>query len=162
MGLGVRLLRRVVRTAAYVVMPKFTTGAIVVARDHGRVLLVRKRTGGDEWGFPAGYLFYGEDLARTAARELLEETGVRADVGTQHHVTSYRQPWILHIDHVFVVDASGAPEVGDTREIAQARWFPRDDLPPLAREARLVLERVPDALTRAAEGHSNRLGSPAP
>lgn len=157
-----RAIRRVTRLAAYVIMPKFTTGAIVVARDGDRVILVRKRTGGVEWGFPAGYLFYGEDLARAAARELREETGVEVDLGPQHHVRSYRQPWILHIDHVFVVAATGGPEVGDGLEIAAARWFTRDDLPPLAREARLVLEEVPDALTRPVDGHSNRLASPAP
>lgn len=135
---------------AYVVMPKFTTGSVVVARRRDEVLLVRKRGMGEEWGFPAGYLSYREGLAQTARRELAEETGVVADVTDAHHVRSYRQPWIAHIDHVFLVEADGVPHVGDAVEIAEARWFPVARLPRLARESALALEQIPDLLTRPA------------
>lgn len=162
-----RLLKSATRFAAYVVMPKFTTGALVVARDGRRVVLVRKRSSPIEWGFPAGYLFYRESILDTARRELAEETGLSAEVTTAHHVRSHRQPWMMHIDHVFLVHASGEPHTRDAIEIAETAWFDVDDLPPLAREARLALEQIPDLLTRPVAGaasgdYSNRDGSPAP
>ena len=123
-------------------------GALVVARDGHRVALVRKRSSPVEWGFPAGYLSYREDIIDAARRELLEETGLRADVTTANHVRSHRQPWMLHIDHVFLVAASGELHTRDALEIAEARWFDVDDLPPLAREARLALAEIPDLITR--------------
>ena len=144
--------QRLSRTAAYVLMPKFTTGAIVAARDdthdQPRVLLVRKRTGGDEWGFPAGYVGYGASIVQTAARELAQETGLRPPVDVAGHLRTYRQPWTMHLDHLFLVAADGEPQIRDELEIAEARWWPIDALPPLGAEARLALQEVPDLLTR--------------
>lgn len=143
---------RLTRTAAYVLMPKFTAGALVIARDDApappRVLLVRKRSAGSDWGFPAGYVGYGMSIVRTAERELAQETGLRPPIGVEHHLRTYRQPWALHLDHAFLVAARGEPSIQDTVEIAQAAWWPIDALPPLAREARLALDEIPDALTR--------------
>lgn len=143
---------RLTRTAAYVLMPKFTAGALVIARDDEpatpRVLLVRKRSAGADWGFPAGYVGYGKSIVQTAERELAQETGLRPPIGVDHHVRTYRQPWALHLDHAFLVAAGGDPWVHDAVEIAEAAWWPIDALPPLAREARLALDEIPDALTR--------------
>jgi 8-oxo-dGTP diphosphatase len=54
--------------------------AIGVVADAGRVL-VRRRTGdpglGEVWEFPGGKIGTGEDPARAAVREVLEETGLR-------------------------------------------------------------------------------------
>jgi 8-oxo-dGTP diphosphatase len=54
----------------------------MVARD-GRVLLVRRGKGmaDDPWGFPGGLVELGETIAEAAARELAEETGIRAEAG---------------------------------------------------------------------------------
>ncbi len=156
---------RLTRTAAYVLMPKFTTGAVVVARDDSgrrpQVLLVRKRSGGHEWGFPAGYVGYGATILSTAARELAQETGLRPIITTADHLRTYRQPWAMHLDHLFVVAASGAPQVQDTLEIAQAAWHDVDALPSLTREALLALEQLPDALTRPLpSGRPGSAGAP--
>ena len=43
------------------------------------MLLVRKRTGGDRWGFPAGYVGYGTSIVETAVSELAEETGLTVE-----------------------------------------------------------------------------------
>jgi ADP-ribose pyrophosphatase YjhB (NUDIX family) len=52
--------------------------AMVARGDH--VLLARRGKGvqPDPWGFPGGLLEVGETVLEGAARELLEETGVRA------------------------------------------------------------------------------------
>ncbi len=143
---------RLARTAAYLLMPKFTAGAVVVARDDGhdpsRVLLVRKRSGGQAWGFPAGYVGYGSSIVSTAVHELAEETGLRPPIEADQHLRTYRQPWAMHLDHLFLVAADGRPEVHDAVEIAEARWWPIDALPSLSQEAQLALREVPDVLTR--------------
>lgn len=143
---------RLTRTAAYLLMPKFTAGALVVARDDAttpaRVLLVRKRSGGGLWGFPAGYVGYGTSTVETALRELMQETGVRADITADGQVHAYRQPWAMHLDHLFLVAATGEPTVHDAMEIAEASWWHVDGLPPLAREAQLALRMAPEVLTR--------------
>jgi ADP-ribose pyrophosphatase len=55
--------------------------AIVAIDDHGRVVLVRQwrhAVGRALWELPAGTRDTGEEPARTAERELAEETGLRA------------------------------------------------------------------------------------
>lgn len=161
-----RVISRAMRLAAYVVMPKYTVGSIVVARRGDEVLLVRKRSSPVNWGFPAGYLCYGEAPPQAAERELREETGITASIGQGDLVDAYRQPWYAHFDHVFLVAADGTPHVGDAMEIAQAQWWPVDALPPLAREAELAVRTVPDLLTRelpsSTPPYSKRSASPAP
>jgi 8-oxo-dGTP diphosphatase len=60
--------------------------AYVVCRDiDGRILLTRFVSDGHpdsgRWTMPGGGMEWGEHPAETAARELEEETGLRADVG---------------------------------------------------------------------------------
>ena len=182
-GLARQGWRRLARTAAYVLMPKYTAGALVVARDDGfgtsdatgsrdwtgssgssgssgsesarpepdrgpRVLLVRKRTGGGLWGFPAGYVGYGDSIVEAAHKELSQETGLTASITTENHLRTYKQPWAMHLDNVFLVAAHGEPEVRDALEITAARWWPVADLPPLTRESELALTQTPGLLTR--------------
>lgn len=173
-GLARRGWRRLARTAAYVLMPKYTAGAVVVARDDGfgaadasgstgsagresgrpesdrgpRVLLVRKRTGGGLWGFPAGYVGYGESIVDAAHKELSQETGLTASISAENHLRTHKQPWAMHLDNVFLVAARGAPDVRDALEITAARWWPVGDLPPLTRESELALTQTPGLLTR--------------
>jgi len=55
-------------------------GALIV-RD-GRVLMVlRERSGKVRWELPSGLLEEGESLEEAAARETLEETSLRVEVG---------------------------------------------------------------------------------
>ncbi len=108
--------------------------AAVLIEQDGRVLLVRRSNEPFRglWTLPAGFVDAGEDPARAAERECLEETGlsVRAkrvlDViaGQEHErgadfVIAY-QGEIL----------SGSPSPGDDADAVQ--WFARENLPPLA------------------------------
>jgi 8-oxo-dGTP pyrophosphatase MutT (NUDIX family) len=64
-----------------------TSAGGVVFRD-GKVLILRTRT--DEWVLPKGKIEEGESGAETAVREVLEETGIRAEAVEPFGVTQYQ------------------------------------------------------------------------
>jgi 8-oxo-dGTP diphosphatase len=66
---------------AYPDRPIIGVGAVIL--DGDRVLLVRRNTEPlkGEWSVPGGVLELGEKLRDGAAREALEETGLRIEVG---------------------------------------------------------------------------------
>lgn len=57
----------------------------------GRILLHPPRSGGPAWALPGGGLEPGESLAECAAREVLEETGLRVQVGR----IAFLKEWIV-------------------------------------------------------------------
>lgn len=107
----------------------------------GRVLLLR-HTYVRGWYFPGGGVDRGETLPDAAARETLEEVGLRC-LGAPTFVTM--QTFFLdgRTDHValFRVSVDGPPQI-DGWEVAEARYFSLDDLPPLPP----VTQRQLDAL----------------
>ena len=113
-----------------------TTGDAAVIDDQGRILLIRRADNG-LWAMPGGALEVGETPAEGAAREALEETGVRCEpvalVGafdsrlrgslTSHHLYQF----------VFLCrPLPGAPQEppSHANEVLDVRWFPEHDLPP--------------------------------
>lgn len=116
--------------------PSIGVGAVVVRRIAGRaeVLLIRRgcppRAG--EWSIPGGRQEWGETVRETAAREVLEETGIvicrmrLLDVvdGISRSHGSVTGHWTL-VD--FRADwASGEPRPGD--DASDARWVSVDEL----------------------------------
>jgi NAD+ diphosphatase len=101
---------------------------MLVTDDNGRCLLARNRT----WpprrvSILAGFVEPGESLERAVSREVGEETGLR--VSGMRYVGS--QPWPMPRSLMlgFVARALGAQEiVVDEEEIAEARWFTREEL----------------------------------
>lgn len=67
----------------WVLSPKYTVGVVGLVRDkEGRVLLLRHTYRRRKpWGIPGGGLQPGETLEACLRRELLEETGMRVEVG---------------------------------------------------------------------------------
>jgi ADP-ribose pyrophosphatase YjhB (NUDIX family) len=119
----------------------------VVVRDDALLFVRRADTGA--WTPVTGIVDPGEEPADAAVRETLEEADVVAvperlalvRVGdvivyangdrTQYVDLTFRLRWV-----------SGEPFPADG-ENTEARWFPRDDLPPMTEE---MLERVEAAL----------------
>lgn len=52
-------------------------GACIIDIDSGMILAVTRRGSHDDWNVPGGKVDPNEDVASAAAREVLEETGVR-------------------------------------------------------------------------------------
>jgi len=117
--------------------------AAVYVDQGGKVLLVRRaiEPARGLWSLPAGFVDAGEDPARAAERECLEETGLQVAVvdlitvlfGREHQ----RGAHIIIFYRANVISGELAP--GD--DVDQAAFFARDDLPPLAfSTTRQVLE----------------------
>ena len=74
----------------------------------------------------AGFVEPGESAEQAVAREVLEETGVV--VGAVRYAGS--QPWPMPFSLMlgFRAEATGKDITVDEKEIAEARWYSRDDL----------------------------------
>ena len=143
------------RLAIRILYPRFPIGAVAIIRDDaGRVLLVRQtyHRDGARWAAPGGWLGHGESPRQAAARETLEETGLRVTVGRVLDLGSgpYRDVSIAF--ECRVVGDSGFPANHETDRLG---YFPPSALPPMTAETRRLLERA-----LAAQDHS-RLSSPA-
>jgi 8-oxo-dGTP diphosphatase len=97
------------------------------------------------WALPGGFLEMDETLEEAALRELHEETGITGVKLAQFHTFSKvnRDPRHRTITTVFIGQADEntiTPEAGD--DAAKVRWFPLENLPPLAFDHREVMEMV--------------------
>ncbi len=111
--------------------------AVVVRDDEGRILLVLRGEGTSRaglWAVPAGFVDYGEDVRDAARRELQEETGLVAELAEVVHVASnFHEPAKLTVGVWFAGTVVGG-ELCAGDDADDARFFPLDDLPPLAFE----------------------------
>ena len=121
----------------------------VVVDDAGRVLLARRSDNG-RWAVISGILEPGEQPAVAIVREVLEETGVTAEVeglaavGTDDHVVVYPNgDRAQYLDLTFACRVvRGEARVGDDESTAVG-WFAPDALPePLADSSRLRISRA--------------------
>lgn len=116
--------------------------AVLVRDDDGRVLLVQRGPNSSRaglWCIPCGFVDYGEDVRGAAARELLEETGLEADIGGVVQVMSnFHDPTKLSVGIWFEgVVTGGVLAAGD--DAVDAAWFPLGALPELAFETDVAL-----------------------
>ena len=112
--------------------PKLTVDAVVFDKS-GRLLLIKRKSPPFKglFALPGGFVEVGETVEAAAARELLEETGVRAKV--QRLVGIYSQPDRDPRGHVvaiaFLMKARVAkPAAGDDAVAAEfvADWRTKD------------------------------------
>lgn len=101
----------------------------IVMRD-GLTLMVKNHAG--YWSTPGGHLDFGESPADCAARETLEETGVR--VSNVRFVAITNDVMTERGRHYVTIWMRGEPascevDTQDLAEIAEARWCDPSDLP---------------------------------
>ncbi|WP_293912389.1 NUDIX domain-containing protein [Deinococcus sp.] len=104
----------------------------------GRLLLARRRSasyGHGLWGLPGGHVEDDETLAQAAAREVLEEVGVRTDpagltlLGMTRYVDASGPEPVRGLDAFYLAhDWQGEPYPAS--ECSEVAWFAPDDLPP--------------------------------
>ncbi len=108
--------------------------AAVLVERAGKVLLVRRAIDPARglWTLPAGFVDAGEDPARAAERECLEETGMQVRVtGLVDVLYGQEHPRGAHIVLFYRAEIqSGSLTPGD--DVDQAAFFSRQQLPPLA------------------------------
>lgn len=115
--------------------------AVVIFDEDARLLLVKRgpeTTRPGLWSIPAGFVDYGEDVREAAARELEEETGLRAEIGDPVWVASnFHDPAKLTVGIWFAGAVTGGElEAGD--DAIDAGFFDLDDLPEMAFETDLA------------------------
>ncbi len=140
----------------------------VAAFAHGRVLLVRyvdvsAYDGQRGWFLPDDYLAFGEDPSHAARRILREQAGLQAQGIHLSHVESFggeRSAWHLVFHHWTELDE--VPEFAPGANVAEARWFPLDDLPEADQVAHggWALDILGDVAPSRARGAGER-GNPS-
>lgn len=90
-------------------VPHYDIACAVVHRADGRILICQRRPDGllgGLWEFPGGKLEKGESLPEAAAREVMEETGIRVAIGGKiaavKHAYSHFRITLHAFDAVFV------------------------------------------------------------
>lgn len=104
-----------------------------------RELLLMRRSDNGHWGLPGGYVEPGESVSQAAAREVLEETGVRIRLGRLVGVYSEPERQVIEYPdgrriqavnlcfEAFPEGAAGAPTT--PHETLATGYFPHDGLP---------------------------------
>jgi 8-oxo-dGTP diphosphatase len=98
-------------------------GVGVVLVQDGKVLLVQRGRdpGRGLWAVPGGKIRHGEPMREAARRELLEETGLKVEVGDVVWVGEYLEA----DDHIVLIDFAGSVMGGELRagdDAEDVRW----------------------------------------
>lgn len=107
-----------------------------VLNDEGEVLL-QKRGGEEQWGFPGGALELGESFREAAVREVYEETGVAVEIKELIGVYSKFMAEYPNGDKaqailtVFLARPIGGSMQVDGEETLDVKYFPLGETPVL-------------------------------
>jgi 8-oxo-dGTP pyrophosphatase MutT (NUDIX family) len=110
-----------------------SAGGVVYRRDGDEIeiLLAARRTrrGQLAWGLAKGGIEEGETPEEAAIREVLEETGIEAEIETSLGETKYMYVWedvrIRKTVHFFLMRATGGDPADHDDEMEDVRWFPK-------------------------------------
>jgi 8-oxo-dGTP diphosphatase len=93
--------------------PRITVDVIIELG--GGVVLIERKNPPHGWALPGGFVDYGESLEDAAAREALEETGLKVELIRQFHTYSApgRDPRGHTISTVFTARAEGTLRAAD-------------------------------------------------
>ncbi|WP_078414178.1 NUDIX domain-containing protein [Priestia abyssalis] len=103
----------------------------LVLTEDGRYLVVKKHYGGlkGKWSFPAGFVEEGETLDEAVIREVMEETGVQAEVVGMIGVRSgVIQNEISDNMIIFLMRAKHTDIIVQEKELEKAAFLTKDQL----------------------------------
>lgn len=122
--------------------PSIPPSVLVAVRNGERLLLTRyNRPNSTRYVLVAGYVEAGETAEQAAAREVMEEAGLR--IRDLRYVGS--QPWGLSgtLSLAFTAELDGSDEiVMDCEELAEACWISRHDIPPVPNEDSITMKLI--------------------
>ena len=130
--------------------PIINIGATIIVTNNKNELLLNLRSDTGTWGIIGGGLELGESLEETAARELWEEAGLKAERFELLDVLSgselfFRYPNGVETYTVIVlykaVGVSGVPRINDD-ESSRLEYFSVNALPELESRAEYVINRI--------------------
>jgi len=109
-----------------------SAGGVVYRREEGSVDLAlaarRTRRGQLAWGLAKGAIEDGESDEQAAVREVLEETGLEAEVEADLGDIRYFYVWegvrVRKRVHFFLMRATGGDVATHDTEMEDVRWFP--------------------------------------
>lgn len=126
--------RAIFRGVAYIIslifriVPQKDRVRVIVYRDDGKILLVRGRFSRQKWALPGGGVKHNESYEQAAARETLEEIGLKIhNLRYLGKVNSY-ESYAKFSVRVFVAHASNY-DIKCNFEIMEARWLNMNYLP---------------------------------
>jgi 2-dehydropantoate 2-reductase len=124
--------------------------ADLLAVDGGRVLLIERKYPPFGWAIPGGMIDRGERAEAAAVREFFEETGIKTAETELKLLGVYSDPSRDERGHtvsiIYYAEISADPKAGD--DAKNARYFPFNELPPLAFDHKKVIEDYLNLKTR--------------
>ncbi|HHF56182.1 MAG TPA: NUDIX hydrolase [Thermoplasmatales archaeon] len=131
-----------------IMKPSVAVDGVLIKGD--KILLIKRKNEPfkGRWALPGGFVEYGETVEEAVLREFEEEVGLRARIKKLLGVYSKpdRDPRGQVISIVFLLDAEGDAKAGD--DAADARFFPLDNLPPLAFDHDEIIKDAIQAMKR--------------
>ena len=117
--------------------PLFAPGANVLVTDEQNRLLLLRHGGTGKWTVPGGSLEPGESFETCAQRELLEETGLRAETleplqmfaGPRHRFTYPHGDTVDNLSVLYRAHGVTGQLTPQAGEVLDAGWFGVDELP---------------------------------
>ena len=115
-----------------VTFPKISPAIIVAITCKNKILLAKgKNYKGDFYALIAGYVDVGESIEETVIREVKEEVGL--DIKNLKYYKSQPWPFSSSLMLGFTAEADDTQQIIiDEKEIKEAGWFARDNLPARA------------------------------
>lgn len=98
----------------------------VVILKGNKILMVQegKKHCYKQWNTPAGHLEYGENLIKSAIREVYEETGYKIKITGISGICNYISKLKNHcVRFNFIGEISGGRLKFDSKEILNVKWF---------------------------------------
>lgn len=121
--------RKACTRCSYVHWGNYSIGVGALVRKEDKILLVRRAQdpGKGYWTNPGGYIEQGEPIRETVEREVLEESGIRAEVRS---IVALRDlPRSIHNVYIaFAMDYREGEAVPDGVEVDEAGFFTLDQM----------------------------------